>query len=70
MSLYTIHLDGLDGPEGRLVEVSAGTPREARGIAWHALEDFDRDNLASMEIVDVKPDNGLMAAPSTERGRE
>jgi hypothetical protein len=53
MKRYTIHLDGLDGPEGRIVEVAANTSREARQAAWDALEDHDRDNLADMEIVEI-----------------
>ena len=48
MSKYTFHFDGID----KIISASAATAKDAKTICWNGLSQSDRDNTASIELID------------------
>ncbi len=59
------YLIGLDyGSSFAEMEVQADSEPNARKVAWAALTEFQKDNLASMEVIDEQDENGPLSKVS------
>ena len=57
------YLIGLDyGSSFAEMEVQADSESSARKVAWAALTESQKDNLASMEVLDEQDENGQWIA--------
>lgn len=48
MTKYTFHFDGID----KIISALAATAKDAKTICWNGLSQSDRDNTASIELID------------------
>jgi len=48
MKKFTFHFDGID----KIVSAEAESAKAAKQICWRGLTDSERDNTASIELID------------------